>query len=284
MAYPKPKKPIKLIATDLDGTLLNPKGEISARTLRAMRRCEERGVRFVMASGRTFEGIRTLARKAGLNSPIISCNGGRVDASPFGPALLEDTLPPAVADEVFDVLAGSGLYMECYGPGALYLVHPERSPFIAGPEAYAPPKDVVDADGYVQRYVVGLDEMAGARHHAYKFAAFSRDPAVLRGLTERLAHLPVTINSAFPFNIEIMEKGRGKGHALTFLAERLGLERDELMAFGDGTNDLEMLQAAGTGVAMGNAAGPLRRAADLVAPTNAEDGEAEIIEKLVLGE
>ena len=111
---------------------------------------------------------------------------------------------------------------------------------------------------------------------------FSRDPGVLAGLRERLERLPVTINSAFPFNIEVMDMGRGKGRALTFLADHYGLKKEELMAFGDGTNDLEMLLASGTPVAMANGEEALKKIAAIVAPGNAEDGEAQVIEKWVL--
>ena len=275
---PKSSLPIHLIATDLDGTLLNPRGEISLRSLRAMRACEARGIRFVLASGRTFPGIRRLARQAGLNSPIISCNGARVDASPFGPTLMEDLLPAEVADEVFALLAATDLYVECYSGDDFYMLRPERSPF-PGPAA---PAVVRDEDGYEQRFFTTVEDMARVRHRAYKFAAFSRDPGVLAGLRERLERLPVTINSAFPFNIEVMDMGRGKGRALTFLADHYVLKKEELMAFGDGTNDLEMLLASGTPVAMANGEEALKKIAAIVAPGNAEDGEAQVIEKWVL--
>ena len=276
-------KDIRLIATDIDGTLFDPAGHLTGRTRRAIAACEARGIPVVLSSGRTFEGIRLIAKHAGLNSPIISSNGGRVDGSPFGPVLMEDVLPPQLAAPVFRVLADSGLYIECYAGDTIYQARAELSPFLTDPAGYQETPAIVDDDGYTQRFVNDLGRMEReGRDRAYKFAAFSRDRSRLDAICEALSGLPLTINSAFLFNIEIMERGRGKGRALRFLAEHYGLEMDQVMAFGDGTNDLEMLRAAGVGVAMGNAAESLKREADLVAPTNAEDGEAQIIEQYVL--
>lgn len=280
------KRPdIRLIATDLDGTLLNPRGEISPRTLDALHACERRGIKVVMSSGRTFANVRLLALQAGLNSPIISCNGGRVDASPFGPVIMEDTLPVPLAEIVFDELLASGLYIECYTGNTIYRMHPRLSPFLPSPEAYVRQEVVGEEDGFEQRFID--DELERMRAegvpHAYKLAAFSRDPSRLQRIREALCAYDLTFTSAFPFNLEIMARGSGKGRCIDFLCRYLGLAREQVMAFGDNTNDAEMLQAAGVAVAMGNAVDALKHAADIVAPANSEDGEAQIIERMVLG-
>lgn len=275
---------IRLVATDLDGTLLNEHGIISERSLKALHECETRGIPVVMSSGRMFEGVRLLAKQAGLNSPIISSNGARVDASPFGPVWMEDTLPFPLAQQIFRILKDTGLYIECYSRNTIYQAHAELSPFLPSPKAYCPVEEIRDEDGYAQRFVNDLQRMEQeGLPHAYKLAAFSRDPVRLEEIRQALKGLPVNISSAFPYNMEIMAQGHGKGRAIRFLAEKLGLKIEQIMAFGDNTNDIEMLQAAGTGVAMGNAAPALFQAADMIAPTNAEDGEAVILEKWVLG-
>lgn len=278
---------IRLIASDLDGTLLNERKELTPRTLAALHQCEERGIQFVMSSGRTFEGIRLLARKAGLHSAIISANGGRVDASPFGPVLLEDVLPLDIAEPVFQVLRDSGLYIECYSGNTIYQARTALSPFSGASPAYdekARAQVIRDEDGFEQRFVEDIDRMREeGMPRAYKFAAFSQCPAELEAIRRQLSSLNVTINSAFPFNIEIMERGKGKGRMITWLAGHLGLKREQVMAFGDGTNDLEMLRAAGTSVAMANGDSSLKAEAAVIAPSNEEDGVARVIEELVLG-
>ncbi|MBQ8092043.1 MAG: HAD family phosphatase [Clostridia bacterium] len=271
---------IRLIVTDLDGTLLMPDGTVSERTRRALLACEKRGIPVVFASGRTFESLSGLARTLGLNSPIISANGARVDLSPSGPAILEDYLPEQLADEVLKILIASEMYVECYSGNAIYFLHPEKSPFPGWPGS----RESVTIEGIRQRFVVGEDAMIReAGHRAYKFAVCSRNAAALDRVRQQLLPLNAALNSAFPFNIEIMEKGRGKGRALKVLTEHLGLSKDQVMAFGDGSNDLEMLQEAGVSVAMENGFDELKRCVSLIAPDNAHEGEAYIIEQMVLG-
>ena len=275
---------IKLIATDLDGTLLDANGQLTPKSLAVMQACEERGIHFVMASGRLFEGIRLLARKANLHSPIISSNGGRVDLTPFGPPIMEDTLPPELAHQVFAVLRDSGLYIECYSGNTIYRAHPRLSPFLKSPDDYVPTPSIPDGEGFEQRFVDDIDRMEQEGvPRAYKLAAFSHDPAALQAIVRKLDGLPISINSSFPFNIEIMEKGHGKGQAIRFLQEYYQLDKDEIMTFGDSTNDLEMMRESGVPVAMGNALEEVKRVAKIIAPPNTEDGEADVIERYVLG-
>lgn len=275
---------IRLIATDLDGTLLDPNGKLTDYTLETLHACEERGIKVVMSSGRTFENVRLLARQAGLSSPIISCNGGRIDASPFGPVIMEDVIPMPDARIVFDLLKASGLFIECYTGNTIYRLHPELSPFLPSPEAYRPTPVIPDEDGFEQRFVDDEPErmLEEGVPRAYKLAAFSRDPARLAALRRELEPMNLFFSSAFPYNLEIMGKGHGKGRCIRFLADWLGLNLDQVIAFGDNTNDREMLMAAGFGCAMGNGVPALKEIADLVAPTNAENGEAQIIRKYIL--
>ena len=90
------------------------------------------------------------------------------------------------------------------------------------------------------------------------------------------------VTGALNNNVEVMEKGINKGKAITFMAEKLGIPVEEVMAFGDGANDIAMIEAAGIGVAMANGIPEIREAADIVAVSNDEDGVAKIIEEYIL--
>lgn len=274
---------IRLITTDLDGTLLNPRKEISPYTRNVLEACKARGIPVVLSSGRLFEDLRLVAKYIGLRDPIISSNGARVDETPFGPALLEDVLPLSMAREVFEVLKRSGLYIECYCRNTIFTAHIERSTFLRPGEI--PPRERIetDEDGFQRRWIDSMERMAEeGLQWAYKLAAFSREPRRLQAICRELQSLDVAINSAFPYNIEIMERGKGKGRAVRFLYERLGISADQVMSFGDGTNDLQMLRAAGVPVAMDNAVDELKTMARIIAPSNAEDGVAKTIEQYVL--
>lgn len=277
---------IKLIATDLDGTLLDPSGQLTDFTLETLHACEAHGIKVVLSSGRTFENVRRIARQAGLNSPIISCNGGRIDASPFGPVILEDVIPMPDAEIIFEHLKASGLFIECYTGNTIYRLHPELSPFLSSPEEYRPCPVIRDEEGFEQCFVDNEPERMRAEGvpHAYKLAAFSKVPSRLASIQKELEGMNLSFSSAFPYNLEIMEKGRGKGRCIHFLADWLGLKPEEIIAFGDNTNDREMLMAAGFACAMENGVPALKEIADLVAPSNAENGEAWIIRNFILNQ
>ena len=195
------------------------------------------------------------------------------------------TLPLPLATSVWDVLRRSGLFIECYSRNTIYRLHPELSPFLSGPGAHKQQEVIRDDDGFEQRFIDDDPERMEAEGvpHAYKLAAFSRDPERLSDIRRALEPLELTFTSSFPFNLEIMERGRGKGRCIAFLCDWLHITREQVMAFGDNTNDAEMLAASGVPVAMGNAEESLRQIARIVAPTNRENGEAQIIYHYVLG-
>ena len=113
---------IRLIATDLDGTLLDADRAISPRARRALRACREKGVGVMFASGRSFEAVARLAREAGLKDCLIlSCNGSRLDETASGPLLFEDNLPEDIAREAAGRLVSAGLYVECYSDERVYM-------------------------------------------------------------------------------------------------------------------------------------------------------------------
>ncbi|MBO4368338.1 MAG: HAD family phosphatase [Clostridia bacterium] len=272
---------IKLVAMDLDGTLLNERSVLSERSIRALRACEARGTRMVIASGRGFESARIFARQAGLESPIICANGARVEASPFGPTLMEDLIPEELGRFTADAMFSSGIHFVCYARGVNYRVHIHDKARGNMP-ALSP-----DGPAYTLRCCDDEREMfeKGALC-AYKFVAFAREEEMdaLRLLREKLEReTDAAISSSWYDNVEVLAQGAGKGKALRFLADRYGLERDEVMAFGDQMNDMDMLGEAGWPVAMGNAVEELKAVSRLTAPANSEDGVASILEKYVLG-
>lgn len=272
---------VRLIVSDIDGTLLPSGGRISPATRDAVRACRERGVEFVVASGRWYPSAREIsAGQLGIEDGyMIICNGGAVVRS-GGEVLMEDGLDAAQARYVYDLFQGAGVTMTSYVRGGIYRMRisqlhafrlPERGGYFGGAD-YA----VVDDDGE-----------AFARHglnHPYKMEAYSDDYALLDRLRAQLLAAGLSVNSAFPFNLEVMAPNTGKGRATRWLAEYLGVAREEIMAFGDYTNDLPMLESAGIPVAVGNAKEEVRRAARIIAPDCAADGVAKTLQKYVLGD
>ena len=267
---------IRLIATDLDGTLLGADRRISPRTAGALRECVRRGVTVAFVSGRDFEGVSPLALGIGLNEcVIISCNGSRTDASANGPIIDGDYMPEALAREVAERILDAGFYLECFSDGRIYMANREAS------------KKHVRMPG---RNASGTLECIAGRERLLeegtprtrKFFIVVDDASEIDRARAILSDLPLSLSQSGNENLEIMREGSGKGHALRRYIERAGLTRDEVMAFGDQTNDLDMLREAGFPVAMGNAVDEVKAFARLVAPRHDEDGVAQVIEELVL--
>jgi len=268
---------ISLVAMDLDGTLLGRDQKVSAKNRAALAECTERGVRVVLASGRSFESIRTFARSMNIECGIISCNGARLDASAYGPVMAEDCIPYERAVEVFEELKRSVIYFECYTPGRVYMTNGFVERF------HSHEARVLDLDGRRLEYIDSTERMrTEALDRAYKFVVYSPNPAILQAAAKRLERFDIDITSSWGDNIEVMKKGAGKGRALEKYAAHYSIPKDEIMTFGDQLNDLNLLEASAWPVAMENAVDGLKARARLIAPHHDEDGVGKMIRKYVL--
>ncbi len=267
---------IRLIATDLDGTLLGADKEVSPRNARALQVCMARGIHVMLASGRSLNAVARIAERAGLTDALIlSSNGARLDETAHGPLLLEDGIPENVAREAAMRLISAGVYVECYSDDVIYMAnrvpvrHHNHHPGLA-------------ADGvtlFVEDTARFLYEGAV---NARKLIVFSDDPAQLEKSRALMRGLPLDCSSSDTDNLEILAAGAGKGRALTWYAEKMNIARDEIMAFGDQTNDLSLMDAAGWPVAMDNAVDAVKARARLIAPHHDQSGVAAVVEKYVL--
>ncbi|MDO5324152.1 MAG: HAD family hydrolase [Clostridia bacterium] len=272
---------IKLIVSDIDRTILPANQIISPATYNAVRDCRARGVEFVIASGRWYPAARKVAvDQLGIEDGyMIICNGGAVVRSD-GSFLRQWRLSSAQAHQIYELLRAEQVMMTAYVPDAIYRVRsqyltvfrlPETSYFDGG-ASYC----VVDDDwqGFEER---GLDG-------PYKIEAYADDTALLAHLRREVEAMGFQANSAFPFNLEIMAPGAGKGAAVRWLTAHMGLNRDQVMGFGDYTNDLPMLENVGWPVAVDNAIDEVKRACRIIAPSCEDDGVAQTIRKYVLGD
>ena len=274
---------IRLVATDLDGTLLDSEKRISEENAKALRACEAKGVKMVFASGRSFESLSHMAREVGLTSPIISSNGARIDLSPAGPMLCDYPFDPALARTVYDILLRSGIYFIIYTTGRMFRCNAAAGGALGRGlnalnwnEKKEPSLiDVVDDPKLTAAEGLG---------HVHKFVAFTPDEARLNALRAQLSsETPVSLSSSWFDNVEVLRPGAGKGAALGDLSRALGLDRSQVMAFGDNLNDLDMLRCAGFPVAMENAIDEIKAAARRVAPDHDQSGVAKVLRDLVLG-
>jgi Cof subfamily protein (haloacid dehalogenase superfamily) len=261
----------RLVVADIDGTLVTSDRQITARVLGAVQAARRRGVRVCLATGRMWPSAEPYARRLGADPPIILYNGGLVYDFASGTVLRRVPLDPDHARAVLEVLRE----------------HPQVQPHLyVDDRVYTSrPSEITDQyrrkDGIVVEEVADLRSLLAAE--PMKILIIGARPELLR-VRARLAALPQRIHTVFSEEtyLEVLPPGSSKGAALQWMARHLGIPLEQTVAVGDHLNDLEMIQLAGLGVAMGNAPDALKAQADYVTATNDQEGLAEVIERFVL--
>lgn len=272
---------VKLIALDMDGTLLGADhATIPARNLEALRKAAAGGVKLAIASGRSWSLIRETARALGPVRYGITANGAYTLDAATGEVMAEFPMDRKQCAAVIRILRKYGLPYELYFGPENYIQHSDRegsAQFILS-ESF---------QGVFLRNCTWVEDMLEPAKTLVpeKFDVFYV-PEALRPqvLAELDATGPLSYSGALVTNLELTAAGVNKGAALAALAGRLGLERDEVMAFGDADNDLEMLSWAGWSFAMGNGVPAAKAAARFITGTNDEGGVGMAVEQYVLGE
>lgn len=261
---------IKLIAADLDGTLLNSKKEVSSYTEYILKKCIERGIVFVLATGRTLAGIPEDIVELFQIPYGLTANGARITDLCTGESLHEDLLGIEEGEKVLSLLEQYDTFREVYFDGIGYARKEdlERIPYFMENPYLAEyirktRKPVEDVRGYMRKEGRGMDKVQGIFHNLEE-----RDKA----FAKLMDFEGIVATESLGNNIEINRKGVNKGRGLQVLGEKLGISLGEMIAFGDGANDIEMIQMAGVGFAMGNAIPSVQRVANYIGGTNDEDG------------
>lgn len=274
---------IRLIAFDLDDTLLDKEKRLSPENREALLRAAEGGISLVPATGRMFPVIPEYIRTLPGVRYAITTNGSDVFDSVENRFVYRAHIPAATALEVLDFLAGADVLYDCNMENRAYMnapMHARIGECIDDP-AYA---ELVRT---VRRPVENVRELlAGAGTDVQKIQAFSNVHPHLEEVLEalRVRFPQLSVCSSQRDNIEINVKGADKGLALKALAEHLGLDRSEVMAIGDGFNDLPMVAFAGAGVAMGNAVPALKEAAVYTTLSCDENGFAKAVSRFCFGD
>ncbi len=276
------RKPVKMVALDLDGTALDPFGRITEREERAFKRAMDMGVHIVVATGRAFHSLPDNVFSIGGIEYAVTSNGAQVTRLKDRTLIYENCIAAASVTEIADVLEKAGVRAEAFTDGRAYI---DVSEFNAIKSGEIRTRDSV----YVLSTRNPVDDIfAFMREHRGRIENISinypSDEAKEK-FSKVLREIPgVTVTTSFALNNEIGGATTSKADGLSHLMERLGVTAGELMACGDSPNDGAMIRMAEIGVAMGNADDAVKEMADYVTGTNAEDGVAGAIEKFVLGE
>ena len=269
----------QLLALDLDGTLLNEKGLLTSRSARALTCAHEQGIFIAAATGRAFCALPTDVRALPAISYIITSNGTGIYQMPEEKRIYTNAMSRENLEQLLPLLDTFSCPIEAYIDGTAYA----SADYVENPEAFhLPPRSCA----YVQATRRPCPDMGqlirSSSAPVEGISAVLTAPEARAALREAAGKIPdLYVTSSAPHFIEFAAGSASKESALRVLTQLLGITSAQVMAFGDAENDAEMLSFAGIGVAMGNAAEILKQIADMVTASNAEDGVAQTIEKLL---
>ncbi len=271
---------IRMIGLDLDGTLLNSKKQLTSFTLQVLKKAIEKGVVVVVATGRPFSGIPDELKDFKGVRYALTANGARILDLQKQKMICENLLEMEKAERVVEILKKHNAIHEAFVDGVGYMNEEGLK------NVYAYFKDSHMAE-YLQSTRVPVKDVKESLRimgcRVDKLQGIFRFQTDKKAAIEELNSLSgIVVTDAIDNNLEINKEGTNKGYGLLQLGNLLGISREEIMACGDGGNDLEMLKAVGFSVAMANGYECVKAVADYVTDTNDEDGVAKAIDRFVL--
>ena len=284
---------IKLIASDMDGTLLNNKMGISPSNIAAIREAERRGIQFMVATGRGYLEAKPALDEAGISCAMITVNGAQV-YNKEGRSLFTVGIESALAKQVMEILESNHIYYEIATTKGVFSVnHAQRIENVAGHIAASLPHltykmAIAMAAAHLEllhvQFVTDFQQLLDDPDiEIFKFICFDMNgPKVLGPIGEKIGQIEhLTVTSSGQNNIEVNHANAQKGIAVKHVAKDLGIPMEEVMTIGDNFNDESMLRVAGVSFAMGNAEPEIKEIAKYVTSTNIENGVGEAIMRAI---
>ncbi|WP_071395131.1 Cof-type HAD-IIB family hydrolase [Bacillus tuaregi] len=283
---------MKLIATDLDGTLLNEEGKVSNENAEAIKKAIDRGIKFVVVTGRSYHAAHNPLQEAGLSSPIICLNGARIYDSNHE-NIRNIALGVKDCHDILMVCQEAEMYIEFFTNHGVFSVsreyfmeviidmmktanpHISREEILARVEQRFQDEEVTFINRYEEIFSIPGIEI-------YKILSFSLQKERLRQTYEKLCNKQgIVITSSGEINLEFNHPLAQKGIALEYLLNTMKIPLQEVMALGDNLNDKSMLERAGRPVAMENAAAEIKQLCPFQTKNNNEHGVALAIEEML---
>ena len=263
---------IKLIATDLDNTLLDVNGRIPESTAALLRQAAEKGVLTAVATGRCFPSALEHARAIGARTPVICYNGSLIKWGDTGEVIAQSRIDVDTIRQVAAFCRREGLYLQCYDYDDVIICERDCEGLRVDPDL-----------AVVGFRTIGDYLTFGDLHPTPKMLIVERPEKVAARLAELTEVFPaLDFSQSQPWLIEVMPKAAGKGKALEQLAGLMGVPQSQVMALGDNTNDLSMLRWAGLGVVVANGVEAARAEAGYVCQGERSMGVEEALLKFVL--
>jgi len=259
----------KLIAVDMDGTLLNSQGIITEKTKDAIRRVSAKGAIFTVCTGRPIQGVEIYQDALIMDNPFITYNGAMIVMGDTKQILYEQGIAPADAREIFAFARTFGTTVTVWSENKLYVNQLNDRIRAYQKLSQVEPILITDEEALIARgitKILWIDEID-------QIGSYQQ---ILRHQLSR----GVTFCTSKPNFLEFFDCRVSKARAMEKLGDHLGIQVEEMVAIGDGFNDLDMIEYAGLGVAMANAPEAIRVKADYVTLSNDEDGVADFLDQL----
>jgi len=273
----------QLLALDVDGTVLDPEGQISPAVQRAVADVQARGLQVILCTGRRFRTALPIAQSLGLTHPLIVHNGALVKAPDSGQTLYHCYLSPEVYRQSLALLSQVSspmLYIDAFHDGIDIITahsdrtHPFQQAYLQDAQKHC--QVVTDISDLPLQGVVMMSIMA----EESRLQSFRSNVQTTLGSQ---VHVNVLANKSYQGSIlEILHPSVSKWQALHQFASQQGIAASQIIAVGDDANDLEMIRHAGLGIAMGNAIEAVKAVADYTTLSNADEGLAHALQHVVL--
>lgn len=265
---------IKMVATDIDGTILKWSFEYSDEVKKCIKKLKANGVKVVLVTGRMHCAALGIAKELGIDTPIVSYQGGMIkEFSKCDDVLFRNDMDSEKAVEIIDWAHENNVHINLYMDDVLYVE--EDSETI---------RKYTDAR-FIDYHVCKFDKLKIKNVNKILAIDF-QNPERVTGWVNDLSKMypDLYIIKSTPYFCEIAAKNATKGRAVEFLQKKWGLKKEEILAIGDQDNDIELLKAGGIAVAMGNATETLKACADYITDTVDNDGWAKAVEKFCFSE
>lgn len=283
----------KLIAIDIDGTLLNYRSELTEKTKNILKKASEQGIYVVLTSGRLTNTVKKFCAEIGADKYLIAENGASIVNLQTNELEYSKYISKEVVNVVLDVCEANNIYYMVYTNKELIVKSIKHMTMFFYKQNYNP-------NARINTIIAGRDYIDNVKDNFTKLMICDEDRAIYNSIVSKLNKIPEIDVSPVPHisskkleidgekkiieysYADICAKGTNKWNAIKILADKLGIKDNEIMAIGDNINDIKMIENAGLGVAMGNGSPHVRALADVVAPSNDNDGVAYVVEKYVL--
>lgn len=283
---------IKVIASDMDGTLLNSQHEISEENVKAIKKAQELGVHFIIATGRMYKDVKPFVEKHGIKCEYILMNGAEF-RNESGEIVESICIDKSKVKDILDIISRMGLIVELYTGNGTYTTNTKEEALKEMVYRVQNFEKVSDYDEALEiakkhehfmslNYITDIDEFLDSDIEIRKMITFHNDVNVINSTKKELNKLEgLAVLSSFITNIEITDEKAQKGYILKKVTEKMDIKSKEVIALGDSLNDYSLFTEFELAFAMGNAIPEIKEIANNITDTNDNDGVAKAIYKML---